>query len=112
MTFKQPQASKKSKRGAYPPRLQWPGFKLDNPVQLLRFMQHAVEVIYCSKISSRQAGALNGAIRNLMDAYGMGDYRLEEMARRIEELEKATGIRGKTGGARTIQGIATAIQDS
>jgi hypothetical protein len=75
-------------------------------------MQHAVEVIYCSKISSRQAGALNGAIRNLMDAYGMGDYRLEDMAKRIEELEKVSGIRGKSRGARTISRIGTPIRST
>jgi hypothetical protein len=75
-------------------------------------MQQTVKDIYESKIFSRQAGALNGAIRNLMDAYGMGDYRLEEMAKRIEELEKATSTRGKTGGARKIPTIATPIQDT
>ena len=75
-------------------------------------MQQLIKDTYTGKLWYRQAGALNGAIRNLMDAYGMGDYRLEEMSKRIEELEKATGVRGKTGGARKIPTIATPIQDT
>jgi hypothetical protein len=105
-----PHASSKSKRGAYPLALKWPGFKLDNAVQLVEFMRHAIQVIYCSQISSRQAGALNGCVRNLMDAYGMGDYRIEEMAKRIEKLEKNAGIRSKAGGTRAIPGIATPVE--
>jgi hypothetical protein len=88
------------------------GVDLGSPVGLIKFMQQAVKDIYESKIGSRQSGALNGAIRNLMDAYGMGDYRLEEMARRIEELEKTSGIRAETRRSRTIPGIATPIQDT
>jgi len=94
------------------PKLKWPGYNLDNPIQLIRFMQQLIKDTYTGKLWYRQAGALNGAIRNLMDAYGMGDYRLEEMTKRIEELEKATGVRGKTRGARKIPTIATPIQDS
>jgi hypothetical protein len=108
-------SSNKSKGRAYtPPKpLKFPkDINLDSPLGLIKFMQQAVRDIYESKISSRQAGALNGAITNLMNSYGMGDYRLEEMAKRIEELEKISGIRAKTGGARTIPGIATAIQDT
>ena len=103
--------SKKVNRPAYPPALVFPkDVNLDSPLGLIKFMKQAMKDIYETKLSSRQAGALNGSIRNMMDAYGMGDYRLEEMAKRIEELEKVSGIRGKTGGARTIPGVATPIQ--
>jgi hypothetical protein len=106
---------KKGKRFELPPPLTFDRKKfgeLDNPLKLMKFMAQATIDVYESKLWSRQASALNGAIRNMMDSMGMGDYRLEEMSKRIEELEKTTGIRAKGSGTRTIQGIATPIQDS
>jgi hypothetical protein len=74
-------------------------------------MRQIVKDAYTSKLGPRQVGALNGAVRNLMGAYGVGDYRLEEMARKIEALEKAYRPRSSPKEPR-IQDISTAISEN
>jgi hypothetical protein len=74
-------------------------------------MQQIAKDAYTSNLGPRQVGALNGAVRNLMEAYGVGDYRLEEMARKIEALEKAYRA-GSSPRESRIQGISTAISEN
>jgi hypothetical protein len=64
-------------------------------------MQQLVKDAYTSRLGPRQVGALNGAIRNMMDVYGMGDYRLVEMEQRIAKLEQASGAGGTPKTRRT-----------
>ena len=93
------------------PKLEWVGYELDSPVRLIRFMQQIAKDAYTSKLGPRQVGALNGAVRNLMEAYGVGDYRLEEMAKKIAALEKAYGA-GRSPKEAGIQGISTPINEN
>jgi hypothetical protein len=93
------------------PKLQWVGYELDSPIRLISFMRQIAKDAYTSKLGPRQVGALNGAVRNLMEAYGIGDYRLEEMAKRIAALEKAFGA-GRSPKEARIRGISTPISEN
>jgi hypothetical protein len=70
------------------PKLNWVGYELDSPSNLIRFMRQLIKDGYTSGLGPRQIGALNTAVRNLMQAYGMTDFKLKEMEQRIAALEK------------------------
>lgn len=93
------------------PKLPWVGYELDSPVRLISFMRQIVKDAYTSKLGPRQVGALNGAVKNLIEAYGVGDYRLEEVAKRIAALEKAYGA-GRSPRQSRIPGISTPIGEN
>ena len=77
----------------------------------MSFMRQIVKDAYTSKLGPRQVGALNGAVKNLIEAYGVGDYRLEEVAKRIAALEKAYGA-GRSPRQSRIPGISTPIGEN
>ena len=74
------------------PKLEWVDYEIDSPVNLMRFMRQLIKDGYTSRLGPRQVGALNAAVKNMMDVYGMGDYRLVEMEQRIAKLEQAPGV--------------------
>lgn len=82
---------KRRSRAEKPPLVFPEGINLDSPTGLLSFMHQVMKDIYESKLNSRQAGAMNGAIRNLMEAYGMDNWKLKEVVERIERLENTPG---------------------
>lgn len=66
------EASNKSKPdGTHP----WTYGKLDSPAKIIRFIGEVPRLIFEEKISPRQGGCLNGAIRNLLTCYGLDDYQ-------------------------------------
>jgi hypothetical protein len=73
-------------------------------------MQQVAKDGYTSKLGPRQVGALNGAIRNLMEAYGVTDYRVEEMEKRIAALEKILRAQKSPGQGR-VHSITTQISE-
>jgi hypothetical protein len=46
-----------------------------------------------------------------MDVYGMGDYRVEQLEKRVEKLEKVSGVRSESSGTRAIPEIAEPIEE-
>jgi len=71
----------------------WTYDKLDSPAKIIQFIGEVPRLIFEGKISARTAGALNGAVRNLMTCYGLGDYQLEELRKRVEQLESYGGMK-------------------
>lgn len=93
------------------PKLEWVGYEIDTPANLMRFMRQLVKDGYTSKLGPRQVGALNTAAKNLVDVYGMADHRLVEMEARIAKLEQALGAGSTDRPSRTAAGSAAPSEE-
>ena len=65
----------------------WPNFELNSPGDVLRFLREVVRATWEGKLGTRQAGAINGSLR-LMLEYDSDIGKLEELEELAEKLEE------------------------